>query len=163
MPDAEVWAYGSRVNGMSHPGSDLDLVLRSPTLEQLGDGFHDLVEAFQESNIPILIQAHDWARLPESFHREIERDYVVVQEGAKAERTFRGRVGVKFNLGELTSRLKRGYDLPQRNRHSGFCPIGILRSGANVSTTRMAKVRGPGVSEPADTVHLRRVSFFVRK
>ena len=83
VPDAEVWAYGSRVNGMSHPGSDLDLVLRSPTLEQLGDGFHDLVEAFQESNIPILIQAHDWARLPESFHREIERDYVVVQEGAE--------------------------------------------------------------------------------
>ena len=83
MPDAEVWAYGSRVNGMSHPGSDLDLVLRGPTLEQLGDGFHDLVEAFQESNIPILVQAHDWARLPESFHREIERDYVVVQEGTE--------------------------------------------------------------------------------
>ena len=82
VPDAAVWAYGSRVNGMSHPGSDLDLVLRSPTLEQLGDGFHNLVEAFQESNIPILIQAHDWARLPESFHREIERDYVVVQQGA---------------------------------------------------------------------------------
>ena len=81
VPDAEVWAYGSRVNGMSHPGSDLDLVLRSPTLEQLDDGYYDLVEAFQESNIPILIQAHDWARLPESFHREIERDYVVVQEG----------------------------------------------------------------------------------
>ena len=60
-------------------------MLRSPTLEQLGDGFHDLVEAFQESNIPILIQAHDWARLPESFHREIERDYVVVQEGAKGQ------------------------------------------------------------------------------
>ena len=83
MPDAEVWAYGSRVNGMSHPGSDLDLVLRGPTLEQLGDGFHDLVKAFQESNIPILVQAHDWARLPESFHREIERDYVVVQEGTE--------------------------------------------------------------------------------
>ena len=83
VPDAEVWAYGSRINGMSHPGSDLDLVLRSPTLEQLGDGYYDLVEAFQESNIPILIQAHDWARLPESFHREIERDYVVVQEGTE--------------------------------------------------------------------------------
>ena len=91
-PTRQVWAYGSRVKGMSHPGSDLDLVLRSPTLEQLGDGLHDLVEAFQESNIPILIQAHDWARFPESFHREIERDYVVMQEPTKAERTFRGRV-----------------------------------------------------------------------
>ena len=25
-----VWAYGSRVSGESHEGSDLDLVLRSP-------------------------------------------------------------------------------------------------------------------------------------
>ncbi|MCY3777616.1 MAG: nucleotidyltransferase domain-containing protein, partial [Candidatus Aminicenantes bacterium] len=36
VPDVEVWAYGSRVNGQSHEGSDLDLVLRSPTLEPLG-------------------------------------------------------------------------------------------------------------------------------
>ena len=26
----EVWAYGSRVNGRAHEGSDLDLVIRSP-------------------------------------------------------------------------------------------------------------------------------------
>ena len=30
LPGVEVWAYGSRVNGRSHDGSDLDLVLRSP-------------------------------------------------------------------------------------------------------------------------------------
>ncbi len=81
VPAAEVWAYGSRVNGRSHEGSDLDLALRSPTLEPLGGEYHELVEALEESNIPILIQVHDWARLPESFQREIERDYVVVQRG----------------------------------------------------------------------------------
>lgn len=32
----------------------------------------------RQSNVPILVQVHDWARLPESFHREIERDYVVL-------------------------------------------------------------------------------------
>ena len=80
VPGVEVWAYGSRVNGESHDGSDLDLVVRSPSLEPLGIEFIGLIEAFHESNIPILIQTHDWARLPESFHREIERDYVVVQE-----------------------------------------------------------------------------------
>ena len=79
VPDAEVWAYGSRVTGKSHDGSDLDLVLRSPTLEPLDEGCLDLIEALEQSNIPILVQAHDWARLPESFHREIERDYVLVQ------------------------------------------------------------------------------------
>ena len=78
VPDAEVWAYGSRVTGESHEGSDLDLVLRGPGLEPLGGEFMGLVEAFQESNVPILVQVHDWARLPESFRREIERDYVVV-------------------------------------------------------------------------------------
>ncbi len=79
VPDAEVWAYGSRITGESHEGSDLDLVVRGPGLEPLGDGFFSLLEAIEESNIPILVQAHDWALLPESFHPEIERDYVVVQ------------------------------------------------------------------------------------
>ena len=32
MPGVEVWAYGSRVDGRSHDGSDLDLVLRGPGL-----------------------------------------------------------------------------------------------------------------------------------
>ena len=77
VPDVEVWAYGSRVSGESHEGSDLDLVLRSPTLMPLSGEYLDLIEALEESNIPILVQIHDWARLPESFHHEIERDYVV--------------------------------------------------------------------------------------
>ena len=79
VPEAEVWAYGSRITGESHEGSDLDLVVRGPDLKPLDDGFFDLLEAIEQSNIPILVQAHDWARLPENFHQEIERDYVVVQ------------------------------------------------------------------------------------
>lgn len=54
LPDVEVWAYGSRVSGLGHEGSDLDLVLRGPGL------------------------ARDWARLPRRFHRVIEQEYVVV-------------------------------------------------------------------------------------
>ena len=79
VPGVEVWAYGSRVNGGSHDGSDLDLVLRSTTLEPLDGGYFELVEALEQSNIPIMVRVHDWARLPESFHQEIERNYVVVQ------------------------------------------------------------------------------------
>ena len=89
VPDAEVWAYGSRVNGESHEASDLDLVLRGPGLEPLGNGFHALLEAIEQSNIPILVQAQDWARLPESFHREIEREYVVLQEATNKTDTER--------------------------------------------------------------------------
>ena len=79
VPNVEVWAYGSRVNGSAHEASDLDLVLRSPTLEPLGPEYSDLVAALEESNIPILVQIHDWARLPERFHQEIQRAYVVLQ------------------------------------------------------------------------------------
>ena len=89
VPGVEVWAYGSRVNGESHDGSDLDLVLRGPALEPLDGGFFDLLEAIEKSNVPILVQAHDWAMLPESFHREIERDYVVVQEPTKEKQCAR--------------------------------------------------------------------------
>ena len=82
VPQAEVWAYGSRVNGMNHEAGDLDLVLRGPDLTPIPTlQLTDLTEAFQHSNIPILVEARDWARLPESFHDEIERNYVVVQKG----------------------------------------------------------------------------------
>ncbi len=68
----EVWAYGSRVNGNAHEGSDLDLVIRSHNLQKLPiDVLLDLKEKIQQSNIPILVELFDWTRLPESFHRNI--------------------------------------------------------------------------------------------
>lgn len=75
----EVWAYGSRVNGEAHDGSDLDLVLRTPQLNALPiDDFFALREKIRESNIPILVDLHDWARLPERFHQNILDGYEVL-------------------------------------------------------------------------------------
>ena len=86
LPDVEVWAYGSRVGGDSHDGSDLDLVLRAPGLEKVPmDPLCDLWDALRESTIPFLVEARDWARLPKSFYGEIERDYVVLVEGKRAD------------------------------------------------------------------------------
>ncbi len=77
FPGVDAWAYGSRVNGRSHDGSDLDLVLRGPGLQELPVGrLADFADAVRESNIPFLVEARDWARLPERFHREIERQYI---------------------------------------------------------------------------------------
>ncbi len=79
IPDAEVWAYGSRVAGDGHEGSDLDLVLRHPAqLNQPEKNIHRLRAALIESNLPILVEVLDWARVPEPFRREIERQHVVV-------------------------------------------------------------------------------------
>ena len=83
LPDVEVWAYGSRVSEKSHDGSDLDLVLRGPSLNEIPIGqLGDFEGALRESTVPFLVEARDWARLPERFHREIERNHVVLSNGA---------------------------------------------------------------------------------
>ena len=80
VPDMEVWAYGSRVNGTAHEASDLDLVLRAHRLDPISVGrIEALREAFRESNIPIIVDVHDWAMIPESFHEEILADYVTLR------------------------------------------------------------------------------------
>jgi len=72
----EVWAYGSRVNGSAHEGSDLDLVIRSKDLGPLPAAVYAAIcEKIRESNIPILVELRDWAYLPESFHANIERQF----------------------------------------------------------------------------------------
>ena len=114
VPGVEVWAYGSRVNGESHDGSDLDLALRGPALEPLDGGFYDLLEAIEKSNIPILVQAHDWAMLPESFRREIERGYVVLQEGAKQTAASSWH---EVRLGDVMS-FANGRSSPERSGDS---------------------------------------------
>lgn len=83
-PGVEVWAYGSRVTGGGHEASDLDLVLRNPAnLHTENRAIHELKEAFIESTLPIRVDVMDWVRIPENFRREIERAYVVVQDGRK--------------------------------------------------------------------------------
>jgi predicted nucleotidyltransferase len=86
VPDAEVWAYGSRVTGNAHECSDLDIVLRNPNQLSLGcEGRSALEEALRESLIPVLVDTHDWAYLPKSFYPNIEREYVVLQKPARAK------------------------------------------------------------------------------
>ena len=75
-----VWAYGSRVNGTNHEGSDLDLVLRSPELP--ASTAARFREALPESNPPIFVDVHDWALLPASFHPRILSRYEVVRSSA---------------------------------------------------------------------------------
>jgi uncharacterized protein len=75
----EIWAYGSRVYGTAHSGSDLDLVLRTSNLKPLNkDELNVLCEKIRESNIPILVELRDWATLPISFHKNISAQYEVL-------------------------------------------------------------------------------------
>ncbi len=85
LPDeVAVWAYGSRVNGNAHEGSDLDLVLRGLNAETgpiLTAGFR---RALHDSNLPILVDVHDWNQLPANFHQRILARYEVVRPATEA-------------------------------------------------------------------------------
>ena len=60
----EVWAYGSRVDGSAHDGSDLDVVIRTHNGEKVPIHlFLELKDAIKQSNIPIVVDVFDWARL----------------------------------------------------------------------------------------------------
>ena len=80
VPSAEVWAFGSRLEGTWHEGSDLDLVLRNPRDPSLPlEDWSSLVTALQESRLPILVDLHEWSRLPDSFQQKIQRHHAVLK------------------------------------------------------------------------------------
>ncbi len=80
LPEVEVWAYGSRITGRSHDGSDLDLVLRRPELDKIPSGCLQLLkEMFRNSNIPFFVEVRDWANVPTRFHDEIQKQHVVLK------------------------------------------------------------------------------------
>ena len=78
MPEVQVLAYGSRVNGRGHSGSDLDLVLRSKTGPVPGPILAALRERISSSNLPFGVDLHDWATLPATFQTEIEKCHLVL-------------------------------------------------------------------------------------
>ena len=150
LPEVEVWAYGSRVNGQSHDGSDLDLVLRGPGLAKIDiTRLVDFEEALRDSTVPFLVEAHDWARLPESFHREIERRHVVLTERKNEDSVSEWR---EYTWGDLATleygRALRGY----RSRKGPYRvfgtngPIGwhtdALYNGPSVIVGRKGAYRG---------------------
>ena len=80
--NAEVWAYGSRVNGGSHETSDLDLVIKTPLKTPLlPEQLTKFKLELQESNIPINVQSLDWNAIPENFKKNILMNYVVLIGG----------------------------------------------------------------------------------
>lgn len=86
LPEVEILAYGSRVNGDHYEASDLDLVARFPDGTETSRRYRMLdeaKEALTESNLPIIVQIVDWHGIPQSFRDEILAGYMVVQKGSK--------------------------------------------------------------------------------
>ncbi|MEO7264550.1 MAG: nucleotidyltransferase domain-containing protein [Ferruginibacter sp.] len=95
----EVWAYGSRIKGTAHIGSDLDLVIRTHNLFPLPSGiYNELYEKIKNSNIPILVELWDWTRLPESFQKNIEHQHEIL---------FENMNNINFKLNDPTTEYNR--------------------------------------------------------
>lgn len=82
VPQAEVWAFGSRATGTAKPYSDLDLAIVTDQPLPLATRAA-LVEAFSESDLPWKVDLVDWATTGQPFRRIIERDKLIVQQGAR--------------------------------------------------------------------------------
>lgn len=81
VPEAEASAFGSRVNGGGHQGSDLGLVLRRPDdPTQRVTGVAALRQALSGSMLPILAGVHDCSTLAPAFHQGIERAYMALRQ-----------------------------------------------------------------------------------
>lgn len=76
LPGVVGRVYGSRVNGLAHDASDLDLALIAPDAQPIPlSKLESFRQAVNDSNLPILVDARDWSRLPKSFHSEIEKSF----------------------------------------------------------------------------------------
>jgi predicted nucleotidyltransferase len=82
VPGYLIIAFGSRVKGHAHEGSDLDLVIKNiEAPENPCTTIAELQQAIKESNVTILIDILDWATIPEAFRTEINKNYVIFQHG----------------------------------------------------------------------------------
>lgn len=69
----------SLVNGQGHAGSDLDLVIINPqNPNEPQSKIADLRQALHDSNLPMTVDLHDWARIPKSFQIEIQKQYEII-------------------------------------------------------------------------------------
>ena len=81
-PKAEIWSYGSRLNGDAHSGSDLDLVVRNFNSD--GVYLFELKEILSDSDIPFIVDINEYQYLPKSFQEEIEKDYEIIYPISKS-------------------------------------------------------------------------------
>ena len=80
MPEVEVWVFGSRINGRSYDGSDLDLVLRGARAEEIPrTELSAFKHALSESKSPDSRRCARLGAHTSEVQQDIERDYVVLR------------------------------------------------------------------------------------
>ena len=70
----EVKVFGSRATGRARPSSDLDLVVYPPIAQR---ELYDLMDAFEESDLPIFVDVVPWDRITSDALREQIKRYAI--------------------------------------------------------------------------------------
>ena len=79
VPDCEVRAFGSRIEGKAEQFSDLDLVLVGS--EKLNwRRIERLKDAFAASNLPMTVDVLDWHAASKEFQAVVDKQYEVIQQ-----------------------------------------------------------------------------------
>jgi len=78
LPRKQVWAYGSRVKGAANKRSDLDCVVFGAGDREV----FDAREAFDESDIPFIVQVLSWEDIPAHFKDNIKQKYYLLQSAS---------------------------------------------------------------------------------
>ncbi len=73
-PLAEIWAYGSRINGDAHAGSDLDLAIIN--FGEPNKNINRLRQIINDSNVPFLVDLVEFKSLPITFQNEIKKNFI---------------------------------------------------------------------------------------
>ena len=81
IPEREVWAFGSRVTGTAKSYSDLDLVVLGEAAMPART-YNQLIEAFQESDLPFRVELVEWATISPAFRERIRQNHAVIQAGS---------------------------------------------------------------------------------
>ena len=138
LPDVGVWAYGSRVRWNARPQSDLDLVAFSSPKQR--SAVLQLREAFAESWLPFSVDLLIWDDLPESFHRNIAAEHVILQSPGLNNVKDGWR---KISLGEFAP-FSYGKSLPTGKRNPSGC-VPVVGSNGVVGYHDSAVTDGPTV------------------
>ena len=85
VPDREVWAFGSRAQGVAKAFSDLDLAILGNHPLDLSI-LAELADDFSESNLPFKVDIADWATTGERFRKIIDAKRIVVQNRISTKR-----------------------------------------------------------------------------
>lgn len=82
IPEATVWAFGSRVKESHRPASDLDLAVLCDK-QICRTQLPKLNDVFIESDLPFKVQLLDFNRLPANMQENIKKNYVVLYQREK--------------------------------------------------------------------------------